>query len=296
MFELGNDRIEAFRRDGFVLVDNLIDEATAEALKLSFGRMFRGSFETGIRPDEVNWQQGESDPSLTRQICNGWKGDRTVAATVLREDIGRACALLAGWPGARVKVDNLLWKPAGTRPLGMHQDCAYLDWISPNEMTSCWIALDDTTAEGGTMELVRGSHRWAAATPIARFHGPDDYRREMRRAAAAEGIGAPEIVPVVVKKGGGSFHHGRTWHGSGPNGSARARRSLVIHCLSSEARYVPEKIATGTGPIYGRYMPRDGGTAMDDNDFPILWGAAGTRSAWIESYLAAPLDGAGGGR
>ncbi|GIS90801.1 MAG: hypothetical protein CM1200mP20_08420 [Pseudomonadota bacterium] len=58
---------------------------------------------------------------------------------------------------------------------------------------------------------------------------------------------------MVVKKGGGSFHHGWTRHGSAPNESSLERRALVVHCISSEARFVPENIAVGTGPIYGRY-------------------------------------------
>ena len=118
MFELKNEEIATFREDGFVFVENLLDDATCEAIKARYEAMFRGDFETGVKPDEVNWQEGKSDPSLTRQICNGWKGDRTVASVVLREDIGRACATLGGWPGARIKVDNVLWKPPGTRPLG----------------------------------------------------------------------------------------------------------------------------------------------------------------------------------
>jgi len=287
MFELKKDQIERFREDGFVLVDDIIDAATAEAIKERYEHMFRGEFDTGVKPDEVNWQEGKSDPTLTRQICNGWKGDRLVAATVLREDIGRACATLGSWPGARIKVDNVLWKPAGTRPLGMHQDCSYLSWIEPNQMISCWIALDDTSAEGGTMEVVKGSHRWADAPPEGEFHGPDDYRKYMRKAAAAEGIAEPEVVPIVVRKGSGSFHHGRTWHGSGYNRSANPRRSLVVHCLSSEARYVPQNIAVGTGPVYGRYMRHDGNPVMDDNYFPILWTRDGRRSSWIDSFLRA---------
>ncbi len=284
-FELTAEKVDSFDRDGFVLVENLIDDETAERLKARYSKMFRGEFETGIRPDEVNWQEDISDPSLTRQICNGWKGDRTVAETVLREDIGKACATLGRWPGARVKVDNVLWKPVGTRPLGMHQDCAYLEWINPNEMISCWIALDDTSADAGTMELVRGSHKWARSAPIEQFHGPADYTKEMRAAAAAEGIEEPEIVPVVVKKGSGSFHHGNTWHGSNANAGPSARRSLVVHCLSSEARFVPGNIAVGTGPMYGRYMRHDGSTVMDDNYFPILWTRNGDRSSWIDTYI-----------
>lgn len=287
MFELTQDQVDDFAKDGYVFAENMMDEATVETVRESYARMFRGEFATGVLPDEVNWQEGKSDPTLTRQICCGWKGDYDVARTVLRADIGRACAMLAGWPGARVFVDNVLWKPAGTRPLGLHQDAAYLPWMNPQEMVSCWIALDDTAADGGTMEVVKGSHKWTVSKPEGEFHGPEDYQKYMRLAAASEGIDEPEIVPIVVKKGSGSFHHGRTWHGSGHNRSQNPRRSLVVHCISSETQFVPEHIGVGVGPVYGRYMRRDGNPVMDEAYFPILWTRDGYRTPWIDDYMAA---------
>ncbi len=124
MLSLTQDQIARFGEDGFLVVERLIDEGTAAALRERFVRLFRGDFETGVRPDEVNWQEGTGDPTLTRQICNGWKADRGIARVVLDEGIGRALAALAGWPGARLIQDNLLWKPPGARPLGYHQDNA----------------------------------------------------------------------------------------------------------------------------------------------------------------------------
>ena len=126
MFTVTTEQIEQFPDDGFLIVENLIDNETIEALRGCYERLFRSEFETGITPDEVNWQEGESDPTLTRQICNGWKSDRTIARVVLRQDLGHAIAQLGGWPGARIMVDNILWKPSSTRPLGHHQDSAYL--------------------------------------------------------------------------------------------------------------------------------------------------------------------------
>ncbi|MEO1190690.1 MAG: phytanoyl-CoA dioxygenase family protein [Pseudomonadota bacterium] len=284
-FALTADQEARFQQDGFLFVDHLIDQPTVEALRASYDRLFRGTFETGVRPDEVNWQEGESDPSLTRQICNGWKADRTVAATVLREDLGDAIAKLAGWSGTRVMIDNVIWKPPGTRPLGFHQDNAYLRWFEPGQLLSCWIALDETTAEGGTMELVRGSHRWAASEPEGEFHGPEDYQKPMRQAAAAEGV-TPDIVPVVVPAGGGSFHHGWTWHGSGHNRAVRPRRALVIHAMPAESRYAadPADLSFATGPIYTRYK-RLADREMDENYFPITWREDGYRTPGLDVYL-----------
>lgn len=283
MFALTDEQVTRFNDDGFLIVEKLIDDGTVERLRDRFTAVFRGEFETGVRPDEVNWQEGTGDPSLTRQICNGWKGDRTLARVVLREDLGRACATLGGWSGARIMQDNVIWKPAGTRPLAHHQDNAYLAWFTPGQILTCWIALDDTHADAGTIEFVRGSHRWRASPPTTDFHGPKDYRKAMEQAAAEEGV-TPEIVYVEVPKGGGSFHHGGMWHGSGDNRAEVPRRSLVLHAMPAEARFVPGKLDQGIGPIYGRYR-RLGDDTMDENHFPILWRDDGYRSPGLETYL-----------
>ncbi|WP_420443572.1 phytanoyl-CoA dioxygenase family protein [Candidatus Poriferisodalis sp.] len=277
---LGAAHVESFFADGFVTVDSLIDPGLIDSLKERFERLFQGDFETGIAPDEVNWLEDRSDPTLTRQICNGWKADRLIASTVLDARLGEAVAKLAGWPGARIVQDNVLWKPPGARSLGFHRDNAYLAWYTPTEMFSCWIALDDTVAGGGTLEIARGSHRWPTAGDLfGEFHAPDDYRAPVAAAADAAGVEL-DIAPVEVSAGGGSFHHGWAWHGSGPNNSGRHRRALVLHCASSEARFNRDGFGQGNGPIYSRYA-RLTDDEMDENHFPILWRNDGYRSPGI---------------
>ena len=277
---LGAAEVESFNVDGFVTVGSLIESDLIEPLRKRFERLFRGDFETGISPDEVNWLEGRDDPTLTRQICNGWKADRLIASTVLDARLGEAVAMLAGWPGARIIQDNVLWKPPGARSLGFHRDNAYLVWYTPTEMFSCWIALDDTAAGGGTMEIARGSHRWPAeGDQMGKFHAPEDYRATVTSAAKTASADL-DITPVEVPAGGGSFHHGWTWHGSGPNDSDRHRRSLVLHCASSEARFNRDGFGEGNGPIYSRYA-RLTDDVMDENHFPILWRRDGYRTPGI---------------
>lgn len=283
--EITSEQIARFREDGFLSVDKLLDERAVQAARDAFEPLFRGQFERGILPDEVNWTEGKSDPTFTRQICNGWKASAIIASIVLREDIGRAIAALAGWQGTRILQDNLIWKPPGARPLGYHQDSAYHPWLAPQAMVSCWIALDETTAEGGTMELVRGSHKWNLRAPDGEFHGPSDYQLAMRRAAAAENR-IPEVVPIVVPAGGGSFHHGGTWHGSGFNTSQRPRRALVVHAIPAGVKFVRENIAFGNGPVYGRYMKLHD-DSLDENYFPVLWTATGGRTEHLDEAMSA---------
>ena len=282
----GSSDIRGFRRDGFLVVERLIEPEAAARLAERFGPLFRGEFETGLDPDEWNWREGKDAEDLTRQICNAWKSDREVARAVLHPRVGLWCARLSGWPGARINQDNVLWKPPGARPLAFHQDDSYQQWVVPPELCTCWMALDATHEAGGTIEYVAGSHRWDLGPPASRFHAPDDYDREMREAAARAGVVA-EVVRVEVPAGGGVFHHGRIFHGSGTNRTDAPRRALVSHCMSSEARYHP----TNVGQIYGRYKRADS-TEMDEAFFPVLWTKDGYRSAFLDGYLRAAPDAA----
>jgi len=278
MIELSDDQISRFHDDGFLILDRLISEHEAARVAARFEPMFRGEFETGLYPDEWNWQEGRDSPDRTRQICNGWKSDRTIAKLVLGQEIGRICAGLAGWPGARIGQDNVIWKPPGAKALGFHQDDSYCDWVVPLGYVTVWIALDPTTAAGGTVEYARGSHKWGLFPPMGAFHAPDDYRKSVDEAAASVGAEV-KIVPVEVPAGGCAIHAGGTWHGSGTNKGDMPRRAVVAHCISSEARFHTSNISY----IYSRYK-RAGSTDMDESYFPILWTRDGYRTPFLNDY------------
>jgi hypothetical protein len=273
--------VDAFNRDGFVAVENLLTAAETDAARARFEPLFSGKFETGLYPDEWNWRMGRDQEDLTRQICNGWKSDLTIASIVLRGDIGETCARLRGWPGARIGQDNVIWKPPGAKPLGFHQDDSYNEWIVPGEMCTCWITLDDTKAYQGTIEYVRGSHKWPIAPPIKQFHAPDDPLHDLRGAAEAAGVKDYEIVPIEIPAGSCVIHHGRTWHGSRDNKGENPRRSVIAHCISSAATFHPHKISY----IYSRYK-KVGSTEMDESFFPVLWQNDGYRTGWLDDYIA----------
>lgn len=274
-----------FASDGFVIVEDVLSPAEVDAARTRFAPLFAGQFETGLMPDEWNWREGRDAADLTRQICNGWKSDRTIARIVLDGGIGEAVATLRGWPGARINQDNVIWKPPGTRPLGFHQDDSYQDWVVPGEMMTFWITLDDTQSHQGTIEYVRGSHLWPLSPPIARFHAPADPTADMMAAARGAGIAAPDIVPIEIRAGSAVIHHGRTWHGSRDNRGTQPRRSVISHCMSSAARFHETRV----GPVYGRYK-KAGSSEMDESFFPVLWREDGYRTPWLRDYCAAGVS------
>ena len=271
------EQVEAFRQNGFLIVEaGLVSERGLELLRDRYLKLFDGEYETGIRPDEVNWVPGRDPEDRTRQLCNAWKSDSVVAAQVLSERTGRLAAQLARYRGVRILQDNVLWKPPGTKAIGFHQDSSYADYLVPSEMITCWISLHETQAEAGPLEFVRASHTWPKSPPErTQFHAPDDWLAGAR-AAAPEGE-EPETVPVVVKPGGGSFHHGLTWHGSAPNASGTvARMALVSHFIPIETRFHE----TNVDVTYSRYR-KHGDLSLDESFFPVVWDDTGYRTPWL---------------
>jgi hypothetical protein len=105
------EQIEAYRLDGFVVVEEFLPANEVEAVREHFARAFAHEWETGLRPDEVNYEPGVTPADKTRQLCNVWKADLTLAATVLAARNGEFGARLAGEPGLRLIQDNAIWKP-----------------------------------------------------------------------------------------------------------------------------------------------------------------------------------------
>lgn len=285
--QLSSAQLEQYQADGFLILENLIPPDFAQELASRLNPLFHGEFETGIYPDEWHWRPRMSLPDITREICNGWKCDRTIASLVLSAEIGRLSATLSGWDGARIGQDSLWIKPPSAQAVAMHQDGAYIDYLDPAAMITCWVALDPATATSGTLVYAKGSHRWPLADVSGEFHAPTkDYRWAMLQAAEQAGVSDPELVVVEVPAGGCAFHHGRTWHGLCPTTQTEGMfHSIGLHIIPAAAQFHP---TNAPGYIYGRYK-RVGSTEMDESFFPVLWHQNGYRSPHLTDYCPDPL-------
>ena len=277
---LGASAVERFAEDGFLVVENAISEEQIEALRASFPRLFAGDFDTGVYPDEWYWRDGMSLPDVTRHMANAWKADLTVAKLSLSQDIGRAATELTGWSGARLGQDTIWWKPPKSKAVSFHQDSSYMDFLDPPKTITCWVVLDQTHRDAGTLEYVPGSHRWPLTRIPEGFHAPEDHRGLMKHAALGAGSEDPEPLPIEVPAGSCVFHSGEIWHGSGPNVTGdTTRRSIGVHMVPVDAQFSDRP----GGYIYRRYQ-RTGDPTLDESYFPILWSKDGRRTDWIDTY------------
>jgi len=286
-FTFTQKQVAQFKEEGYLIVPKFIEPEVAIRLRDRFPHLFRGEFDTGIYPDEWHWREGIGRDDVTREIVNAWKSDRTIAKAVLAASLGRAMASLMSWDGARIAQDDIWWKPPGTKAITFHQDAPYFNFLEPEgEVITCWIALDDTTREAGTLEYIPGSHKWAQGGQMftTSFFTAEDYKKPLNIAAAnaQHPISTPQSIPVEVPIGGAAFHIGGMWHGSGPNNSLtqKIRRSLAIHAIPHNAKFKQDNV----GYIYGRYKRFDS-TEMDESFFPITWTKDGHRSRSIAHFF-----------
>lgn len=277
---LGPAQVEQFQRDGFIVIERVLEDTQLGALRESFPKLFAGKFDTGVYPDEWYWREGMSLPDVTRHMSNAWKADLSVASLALSESVGRAVAYLTGWDGARLGQDTIWWKAPNTKPIAHHQDSSFMDFLDPPQTATFWITLDDTSAEAGTLEYVAGSHKWPLTSLPESFHGQSNYRAQMLAASHVAGVDAPEPTLIIVPAGSCVIHAGEIWHGSGPNVTTdRMRRSIGVHLVSDEARFSDRP----GGYIYRRYQ-KTGDPSLDESFFPRIWSMEGKRTDWLERY------------
>ncbi|MCZ7648904.1 MAG: phytanoyl-CoA dioxygenase family protein [Planctomycetota bacterium] len=229
--ELSPAELAAWKKDGFHVHGKLFDDAELEVLRAACEGVIDGRHETGSPPDGSYWRQA-SHPLAVRKFDNAWKADRTIEACVTSERLGRICAQLLGAPGIRLWHDQIAYKPpGGGHVVTWHQDWAYWQVVAECETVTCWIALDDVTADQGPMVFMAGSHRLGLFELPRHISGNNEEKPDL-----PEELGLRE-VPALLKAGEVSFHHGKTLHGSGMNHSPRWRKGLVSHAISSACTY-----------------------------------------------------------
>ena len=180
-----------------------------------------------------------------------------------------------------------MYKPEGGKPFNIHQDAAYMCWVQPVWNWTCWIALDDTYADGGTLVYVKGSHKWGPqpATGETQIIAKDmDSWTDYVGQFAPEGEEV-ELISLEFGAGSAAFHTGWIWHGSGPNTRpGNIRRSYSVHMIPAESKHHPRI----RHRAYSRYFP-PGKLDFNEDFFPVLWSEDGYRTAWLDEYADQPI-------
>ena len=249
--QLTADQLEAYHRDGYVVVEDLLPAAEVDALRERVREYTHGG-----RP----WQgiKVQIEPRIERgemTVAHPGDGIRKIDLLVQNDDRFRNLGLhpnivsiLEQILGPDIKMfrNSLLLKPPEVGSVkGMHQDSPY--WpIEPMDLCSCWFALDDATPENGTMAVIPGAH---TRGPLPHVHVTDDFVVDERYYNMAETVVTP------IRAGGGLFFHSLLPHYTAPNRSNKWRRAIALSYMSAQAKYTGEGESPVYYPVQGQTYP-----------------------------------------
>ena len=144
--------------------------------------------------------------------------------------VGRVESLLG--PGVSVYFSQIFFKPPeGGGPKPAHQDNFYFGPTDSDGIVTAWIALDDATLENGCLYFGDGTNQGPVYDHIAPPGEPFNLQ------LPASVLDKQPMAPAPVRKGGVSFHHGNTFHQSGPNQSTRWRRACALHYVRNGVEF-----------------------------------------------------------
>ncbi len=234
---------DAFARDGWVVLEDFVDEQHLAALEQDHMRLLRR--EVPVAGRDYCDMTGDYDRPIEQFALLNVMLPRTylpeLQGNVYERRAAGVVAQLLG-DGFALDYDQLVAKPPGQRDavFHWHQDLGYWPITQDTRTATFWLALDDVGDDNGCVRFVDGSH----LEPELRQHVPLKGDRDSNHTLVAEVD--PErdrIRSAVMKRGSVTVHHERTVHGSQGNGSARWRRGYVLAFRSRET--IAEERALG---------------------------------------------------
>lgn len=197
----------AYRRDGFVVVPGVLDQATVTAC-LAHLRHLQGAHDAAT-------------PIVTADLSSDVFLARTANDPRLLE--------VAGWllNAAPVPFGCTYFVKAGRvgLPVLWHQDGhPWRTGLGIVEATTLWIALDPAAADNGGLQVIPGSHLLTAQPLQPNRDHASVFGAEIDPAL----VDATLAWQLILSPGDLSAHHPNLIHGSRPNRSDRPRRALAV--------------------------------------------------------------------
>ncbi|MFI7273852.1 phytanoyl-CoA dioxygenase family protein [Streptomyces sp. NPDC049879] len=237
---------DRYARDGFVVLDGVLDSAETDALLAETVAICRGERGPIDGADTAPVPPGTSDDDLLRRfLCVHYphKMSPLMRDTIRHPGIVEPLTRVVG-PNVKAMQSMLFIKSEGRPGQAWHQDEGFIP-TRDRSLTAAWIALDDATTENGCLWVVPGSHR-----PGVLY--PDREHDDPRYDCTVESYGFPwsedDAVPVELKAGSALLFNGYLLHKSLANtGAHGCRRALVGHYMSAESPLPWEPPPAGVG-------------------------------------------------
>ncbi|MFF5117886.1 phytanoyl-CoA dioxygenase family protein [Dactylosporangium aurantiacum] len=281
-----DDDVEHYARHGWYLSRKLFTDDEIDQLVEASERFYAGerSRTLPVRPPRLAyWEPSHGDVQRHHDYVH-YESD-PIARILRKPLVGAVAARLAKADEIRVFQSTLIYKPPivgePSNVVPWHFDRHYWSSCTSENMLTAFIPFHDCGEEMGTITMVDGSHLWeeilADDTTTKHFaeRNRDDLEVMLAENAAYNNVEVVKI-PMIIPKGHMSFHHCRTYHGSGPNRSANPRRAVSFHLQDGANEYRRFELSTGDVVTYNHDVlvrrTDDGRPDYSDPEYcPVLW-------------------------
>jgi ectoine hydroxylase-related dioxygenase (phytanoyl-CoA dioxygenase family) len=261
-YRLSDEQVLFFQENGYLEAGRLLEEAQIDALRAGLEDIRLGRNPRTGELYEIDDDYRRDPDRNVFHFLGAWLIDDAFHDLLWHGAISVKAAQLLGVRRARFWHDQVFYKPP--RHPGVvtwHQDYSYWTRAYPAGHVTCWIALDDATLENGCVHYVPGSHRWGLLPRISLTKDMDAVKDFLTPEQAA----AFRPQPMLVKAGGGLFHHSHMVHGSYANRSEGPRRGVVLNFMKPDTR-----CGDGDKPLLVGVPLIPKGEVIAGDHFPLL--------------------------
>jgi phytanoyl-CoA hydroxylase len=229
--EFSEQLAQSYSANGYVVVENLFDQATVDACLAEGMQVLRGARGPVEALVPASPEQSDEDVLKNYMTCPMVHKASPLFGKLIADERIAPIARAAIGPNVKGIHSQFFIKHAGMPGNAWHQDEAFVPTRDRSLMTA-WIALDAAIVENGCLRFVPGSHKAGVIYPRRRHNNPALDREE-------ESYGFPEsltpAVTIELAPGSAVFFSGYLVHSSGQNvRPSGSRRALLYTYASAE--------------------------------------------------------------
>ncbi len=281
-----DEDVEDYLEHGWYLSKKLFTDDEVDTLVEATERFYAGERSRRLekRPPTLAYWEPSDGPVQRHNDYVHYESDE-IGAILRKPLLGAVAAKLAEAREIRVFQSTLIYKPP--RPdepsnlVPWHMDKHYWQTCTSERMLTAFLPLHDCGEEMGTITMVDGSNNWKEIgfddSTTKHFADRDnaDLEELLKKNADYNNVDLVK-VPMVIPKGHVSFHHCRTYHGSGANRAGVPRRAISLHMQDGDNQYRAWTRRNGSEVVYNhdhfvRRTPAGDPDYADPDFCPQIW-------------------------
>ncbi len=263
-YRLSAEQVAHYHEYGYVAGIRLLDDAQVEQLRRELATLVDGQHPSHELFYEFHSNESPDPSRVLFHALGAWRITAGFHDVLWNPALVMAASqLLDG--AVRFWHDQLFCKPAQHGGVvAWHQDYSYWTRTQPMAHLTCWIGLDDATADNGCLQYIPGSHRW----PLLPVTGLAGDMHAIDSVLSVEQRAAFKPFAIELKKGEAAFHHPLLVHGSYENRTERPRRAVVVNMVRDGV------CSSSHEPLLAGVPPIGAGEKLAGPFFPLLFDPA----------------------